>query len=386
MGHPPMSKDLDALNEQIEKDIELDRRKKALSIKELDLKEKRVDHQFNELVKNNEETEKSENVKFGQMSNEAIEQVISDNEDYLEAAKHPIPFICDEFDSLVPFFRKNLVMVTSPSGKGKSTACANIIYTAMQKKNPITGKPYKIMVLTNEEAPEDVFNRLSCFIRGWTYTDHDKFTDEQRAEFSKFIRIFTQKGNVTVIGDVYEGVSGWTTSVEGIVKIFDNLIRDGNCPDVVILDYYQNVTRSREQPELNEYQVQRLLANEFDRIKNIFPGVITIMAQIDAPKDDEDTTPYNFRFKGTKLIITKCTFICEIVAEYALLRSTWLVHKSRFTSAMGKKIITGFDRGRYVPYTPDFQRNVAKLVEKNLERAKEQELGIQEKKEGSSDE
>lgn len=377
-----MSKELEEFNtklandSELEKAIELDRRKKALYEKELDLKEKRVDSQFNDFIKGKEETEKSENVFFGKMSEEAIEQVIADNEDYLEAAKHPIPFICSEFDSLVPFFRKNLVMVTSPSGKGKSTACANIIYTAMQKKNPLTGKPYKIMVLTNEEAPEDVFNRLSCFIRGWAYTDHDKFTDEQRAEFSKFIKIFTQKGNVTVIGDVYAGVSGWTTSVEGIVKIFDNLIRDGECPDIVILDYFQNVTRSREQPELNEYQVQRLLSNEFDRIKNIFPGVITIMAQIDPPKDEEDSTPYNIRFKGTKLIITKCTFICEIVAEYELLRSTWLVHKSRFTSAMGKKIITGFDRGRYVPYTSEFQKNIAKLVEKNLERKKAQELGV----------
>lgn len=375
-----MSKEIELLEAELEKDKDFLIRKKILGHKELDLKEKRVDAQFTELVKNQQETEKSENVSFGRMSQEAIENLINNNEDYLEAAKHPIPFICSEFDSIVPFFRKNLVLVTASSGSGKSTCVSNAVFTAMKQKNPLTGKPYRILVLTNEEAPEDFYNRLSCFIKGWKYTNHDKFSDEQRSEFSKFIRIFTQKGNVTVIGDVYENVNGWTTTVEGIVKIFDNMIRDGDIYDVVILDYYQNVTKSREKPELNEYEVQRLLSNEFDRIKNIYPGVIMVMAQIDPLKDEDDGTPYNIRLKGTKLIITKSTFICEIIPEHKLMRSRWRVHKSRFTDAIGKEVITGFDRGRFVPYSIDFQRNVAKLIEKTLEKSKEQELGMGESK------
>lgn len=382
-----MSKELDEFNKslendsEIEKAIELDRRKKAVFEKELDLKEKRVDVAFSNLLKGEEEIKKSKNINFGKMSEEAINKLVSDNEDYLEAAKHPIPFICNEFDSIVPFFRKNLVLITAASGQGKSTAVANIVYAAMKKKNPLTGKPYRICVLTNEEAPEDFYNRLSCFIKGWQYSNHDKFSDDQRAEFSKFIRVFTKNGNVTVIGDQFEGVDGHTTTCEGISRIFSNLIRDKEEYDVVILDYYQNVTKSREQPELNEYQVQRLLSNEFDRIKNVYGGVIVVMAQIDPLRDEDDTTPYNIRLKGTKLIITKSTFICEIVPEYALLRSTWVVHKSRFTASNGKRIITGFDRGRYVPYSTEFQKNVAKMVEQNLVRQKEQELGLAPSKE-----
>ena len=371
-----MSKEIDDFEEQLRKDIELDRRKKAVSEKELDLKEKRVDIAFENLVKAKEDTEKSESIKFGRMPEEEINKLISDNEEYLEAAKHPIPFICDEFDSIVPFFRKNLILIAAPPGKGKSTAVSNIVYTAMKKKNPLTGKAYRILVLTNEEAPEDFLNRLTCFIKGWQYSNHDQFTDEQRSEFSKFIRVFTQKGNVTVIGDQYSSIGGWTTTPEGIVRIFDNLIRDKEEYDIVILDYYQNVTKSREQPDLNEYQVQRLLSNEFDRLKNIYPGAIVVMAQIDALKDESDTMPYNLRLKGTKLIVNKCTFICEIVPEYELCRSVWVVHKSRFTSSIGKKVITGFDRGRFVSYTDSFQRNIAKMVEENLERKKEQELGM----------
>lgn len=375
-----MSKEVDELDAKIQADLELDRRKKALQEKELDLKEKRVDIAFSDLVKNKEETAKSENVRFGKMSTNAVDKLLSDNEAYLEAAKHPIPFINEEFDSIVPFFRKNVILIAAAYGKGKSTAVANIINTAFRNLNPLTGKPWRILVLSNEEAPEDFYNRLTCFIKGWQYTNHDKFTDSQRAEFTKYIKVFTQKGIVTVIGDTYEGVSGWTTTVEGIVSIFDNLVRDKEEYDVVILDYIQGIVRSREKPEANEFEAQRLLANEFDRIKNIYPGAIVIMAQSDPLKDEDDKTPINFRLKGSKLIVTKATFICEIIPEHELFRSVWVVHKSRFTDSTNRKIITGFDRGKFVPYSTEFQRNVAKMVEANLVRKEEEKLGLSSEK------
>ena len=371
-----MSKELDALNEQIKKDIELDRRKKAVAEKELDLKEKRVDIAFSELVKNKEDTDKSKSVGFGKLSERAIKQLRDDNASYLEAAKHPIPFICSEFDNLVPFFRKNLILLMSASGGGKSTAVCNIVYSAMKNRNPLNGKGYRILILTNEEAPEDMINRLTCFVKGWQYSNHNEFNDEQRETFDKYIEIFARKGNVNVIGDVFEGIDGWTTTAEGVVQVFDNLIKAEDHYDVVILDYFQNVVRSREKPELDEFKVQRLLATEFDRIKNIYPGVIVVMAQCDPLRDEEDTTPYNLRIKGSKIIITKSTFICEITPKYELLYSKWKVHKSRFTKAMGREIWTGYDRGRFVPYSTDFQKSVAGMINKALEEKAQRDAGV----------
>lgn len=371
-----MSDDLDKVEALIEKDREFERRKDVLKVKELDLKEKRVDQAFEELVKNNQDTEKSKSVSFGRLTDEALEQLRTDNKDYLESAKHPIPFICEEFDNLVPFFRKNLLLLMAPTGSGKSTAVCNVAYTAMKQRNPLTSKGYRILILTNEEAPEDMLNRLTCFSKGWKYSNHNTFNDHQREEFDRFIQIFAKKGNVTVIGDRYCGVSGWTTTPEGITQVFDNMIRDGDFYDIVLLDYAQGVVRSRDNPELNEYEAQRVLANNLDRIKNIYPGAIVVMAQADPLKDEDDTTPYNVRLKGSKLIITKATFICEIIPEHKLLRSKWRVHKSRFTDAIGKEIITGFDKGRFVNYSVTFQQSVAKKIEKNLELEKEQELGF----------
>jgi len=373
-----MSKEIDKLNEEIQKEMDLDRRKKVLAEKKLDLEEKRVDISFDNLVKTKENNEKSESITFGKIPGDEIEKLIKDNDDYLEAAKNPMPFINSEFDNMVPFFRKNLILILSQTGGGKSTTVCSIVDALIRKKDPITGRPYRVLVLTNEESETDVFNRLCCHIKGWTYTNHNRFTDEQRSEFSKYIKIFTQNGNVTVIGDTYRGVSGWTTTVQGIRRIFASLIKNNDNYQAVILDYYQNVTISSDQPELNQYQVQDILSNEFDRVKNVYPGAIVVMAQCDKLSGPDDTKPYNVRIKGAKKIATKCTFICELIPEYELHRSTWEVHKSRFTDSIGKKIITGFKNGRYVPYTIQFQKEAAKMVERNLEKRKEQELSITE--------
>lgn len=223
---------------------------------------------------------------------------------------------------------------------------------------------------------------------GWTYTNHNEFTDEQRKVFSEYIPTWAAGGRLTVIGDNYEGIPGWTHSVEGIQNIFTNLLRDGNIYDVVIIDYFQNIRYSKNDPSLDEYECQRRVSGFLDEMKITYPAPIVVMAQMKRLVDDDDTTPYNIRFKGSKLITDKATFICEVTPERDYLRSKWRVWKSRFTTAVGEHLYTGYDRGKYVPYSLDFQKNVAKMVDRNLERKKEQELGIpsEEDKKGENNE
>lgn len=371
-----MSNDLEKLNEDIQKDIDLDRRKKAVQEKDLALKEHRVDRDLKELVKNQTELEQAKNVSFGQMSQENVEQLVFDNDEYMDAAKHAMIFVNEEFKKIVPYFRKNLILVCGDTGDGKSTTVANTVFSTISRKNPATGKPGRVLLLTNEEAPEDFYNRITCLVKGWRYTNHDQFTDEQRKTFKEFIPKWANSGRLTIIGDVYQGIPGWTTTPEGIELVFNNLLKDGEVYDAVIIDYFQNCNHSKEDPRLDEFMCQRKLASILDRMKLQYPGAIVVMAQMKKLADDEDTTPFNIRFKGSKLICDKATFICELIPERQLLRSKWRVWKSRFTEAVGQSIYTGYDRGKFVPYDLTFQKNVAKLVEKNLERDKQQELGL----------
>lgn len=372
-----MAKELqDDIEEKIKKDLELDRRKKAVSEKDLILKEHRVGRDLEELEKNKEELRQAQNLNFGRMSAESIDQLVQDNDDYMEAAKHPMTFINDEFKKIVPYFRKNLIVVGGDTGDGKSTSVSNIIFSTISRKNPATGKGCRVLVLSNEEKPEDVYNRVCCLIKGWKYANHDQFTDEQRNTFREYIPKLAHNGRLTVIGNTYQGVSNVTNSVEGIETIFNNLIKDGDIYDAVIIDYFQNVTQSKNDPKLDEFMCQRKLANILDQMKNNYPAPIVLMAQMKRLVDEDDSTPFNIRLKGSKLICDKATFICELIPERKLLRSKWTVWKSRFTEAVGQSIYTGYDRGKFVPYSIAFQKNVAKLVERNLEKDKEAELGI----------
>ena len=376
-----MSKEIDELNAELQKDIDLDRRKKAVSEKDLTLKEHRVGRDLEEFIKNQDELERAKSVYFGKMTSGSIDRLVTDNDEYMEAAKQPMTFINKEFKKAVPYFRKNVILIAGDTGDGKSTTVANIAFSTISHKNPATGKGGKVLILTNEEAPEDFYNRVTCLIKGWKYTNHDKFTDEQRSTFKDFIPKWAKDGRLTVIGDVYEGVPGWTTTVEGIEAIFDNLLKDfevENKPvyDVIVLDYYQNVNRSKISPKLDEFECQRKLANLLDRMKLRYPGPIVIMAQMKRLADEEDTTPYNIRLKGSKLICDKSTFICELIPERALLRSKWIVWKSRFTEAVGDAIYTGYERGKFVLYDDNFKKNVSAMVDRNLEKDKEQELGV----------
>jgi len=382
-----MSDNLDDFNkklkedQEIEKAIELNERRKILAEKDLTLKEHRTELDLSILIKNSAELEQAKTVSFDKLTPEEVAHLVKENDEYMEAAKHAMNFINKEFRGKVPYFRKNLILVLADTGGGKSTAVANIVYETMTQVNPATGKVGKVLVITNEEAAEDFYNRITCFIKGWNYTKHNEFNDEQRKTFSEFIPKLSRDGRLTVIGDTYQGIPGWTRTIEGIETIFNNLIRDGVRYDAVIIDYYQNVASSKNDPRLDINKCQEKLADSLDKFKNSYPAPIIIMAQINKRKDEEDTTPFNVRIKGRKILCDKATFICELVPDHKRLKSTWVIHKSRFTGSVGEYIETGFDRGKFVPYDERFQLSISAIVNKNIERELGKKLpnGISEK-------
>ncbi len=388
-----MSKELDDLVKNLEqgvdRDRELERRKRAVSEMDLTLREHRVTRDLKELEKNTDELERAKNINFGEMTQETVDGLVLANDEYMAAAKNAMVFINSEFSKIVPYFMRNLIVIGGDTGDGKSTCCANVILSTITRRNPATGNPGRCLVLTNEEDPSDYYNRITCLVKGWKYTNHDQFTKEQTDTFRDYIPKWAKGGRLTIISDNYDGVSGHTTSAEGIQNIIESLIRDHEdgkqVYDTILIDYYQNVRYSKIDPKLDEYSCQRKLSGFLDLAKLRYPGPIVVFGQMKRLTDDEDTTPFNVRFKGSKLICDKATFVCEVIPERQLLRSKWPVWKSRFTEAVGQAIYTGYDRGKFVPYSVDFQKNVAKLVEKNLEREKEQELGIPSKEEKEND-
>ena len=262
-------------------------------------------------------------------------------------------FINKTFDGVVPFFRKNLILIGAQTGFGKSTAVANIAFRIKEQMNPTTGKPRTTLVITNEEQAEDVYNRGTSLAMGWSYTNHSSFTDEQTEVYRKAIPAWAAGGLITVIDNTHGGSHGVTTSLEGIESIFENLLANKIYYDVVIIDYYQNIINSKRDQSMSENEVQARLSRMLERYKNIYPAPIVLMAQM-KPQDREQRTPWQERIKGRKIIADCCTFITEMAANFENQTTEWTVWKSRFTQVVGKQFTTGWEKGRYVEHNAEF--------------------------------
>ena len=134
---------------------------------------------------------------------------------------------------------------------------------------------------------------------------------------------------------------------------------------VIIMDYYQNVTSSMEMPELGQYEVQEKLAFFLDTFMLRCSAPILVLAQLKEGKD----LSFKEAMEGRKVLYNKASCVMELRKESEHSRTAWKIHKSRFNEANGATIHTGFERGRFVRYTPEF-RNKAELSRQRIAQSK----------------
>jgi len=335
------------------------------------IEDKKTSIEFDRLKKLEEEAIALTNASFGSYTEAYVDRLQRDSDDYIEASKTPIPFINACFDKKVPFFRKNLILIGAESGHGKSTAVANIINGLLPYHDPNTGKPGRVLVITNEEKPEDVFHRVTCLNHGWSYSNHSDMSDEQRAVLSKTLGPMIRSGKILAVDSGFlPGVDRLTTSVEGIETIFDKLIENKDFYSAVIIDYYQNITSSKKNPNMSSILVQELICSMLDHYKNEYPAPIVVMTQLHNNKDDESVA-FAERIKGRRIIYDKCTFAMEIIPKHKSSKTEWVIHKARFGAEfIGKKLTTGYEKGKFVEYTEEFKHQ-ADIKEERENKAEE---------------
>lgn len=360
-----MSDEIKNSTEEMVKKIEekaiFEKKKEEVQAKELKIRERRVDNEIEKMLERDKNAELSKTISYGEMADSELEKIQKDNTEYILAARNKMIFINEAFDRIIPFFRKNLILIGSETGYGKSTTVANIARETIKRMDETTKKRRRALIITNEEQPEDVYNRITCLVHGWPYTEHDKFTDEQIAEFNRYIKALSSNGMITVIHDTYGGASGTTTTLEGICQIFDNLIANKDWYDVVILDYYQKVQESRKNPGMNEWAVQAALANRLDGYKNVYPAPIVVFAQL-KPSDEENTAPFKTRIEGRKAILNTATCCVEIIPNREESTTEWHIYKNRFCGeSVGNYITTGYEKGRYVIWSDEFKDRISQM-------------------------
>jgi len=336
-----------------------------LQKKEADLKKHRVNSQYEKLEEHRSSLFKIKSVDFSATSEAeiaAIQQDFYREEDLLKVKR---TFIRPEFKD-VPHGPFQLILVGARSGEGKSTTAANLALGTIKDNK-------KVLLITNEETPYDSYNRVTALQYGFAYGKDIARSEEQKRMLSDNMRNLSPL--MRVVHENYEGLSGVTTTIEGMSAILEQIHvsykKTGDFFDTVIIDYYQNIKISTENPALNEYQVQKMFFQKINQFKKIYPASFIVLAQVRAEKEDKNgnTIEFKERIEGAKEIYNAATCAIEMKSNKMDRTTEWLIRKHRWQSELGQaRILTGWDKGLYVRHDLDF-------IEK-VEKEKAAKLGI----------
>ncbi len=286
--------------------------------------------------------------KFGELTlkpnAEAVQEIVDKQKEYFEFARQSKVFLHEGFNKKVPFFPRNLIMMGAKTGSGKTTIVSNICYHTVLQGG-------RVLVITNEEVPGDFYSRIACLFKGWAYRNHDDMTPEQADTITDMITVLSQR--ISVVDDNYGGLDGVTTSPEGLRTLLDRVISkaDGEF-DCVLIDYYQGFFRSLQDKSMNRYDVQENVSELLYNYKDRIPCPLVILSQLKELTDEK--TPFKERIEGRKVILNKATCAIEVIAEPENMRTSFSIKKARYAGTLGETVYSGFDKGKYIPYTKEF--------------------------------
>lgn len=332
--------------------------------KSLEVKEFEVNRKYKQVQEAKSIQEKFNNLNINFKDPERIKKIIENNTRYLENARtKSMEFLNPDFDEVVPYQPGQLILVGARTGKGKTTTVANLAHRTVLQG-------LRGLVLSNEEKAADVYNRVTAIIKEKAYTNHRSISPEEAAMYNDFIQKLDHR--LTVIDDDAVGTISGMSTLEVIKGYVNKAIEEGSF-DVIMIDYYQKINTSAENPSLDMYQVQHKFADYLgDVIKN--PAAPPIVLFVQLKPDDKDGIPFEERIEGRKIIVKPATCMLEAKPNYDQRCTDFICHKSRFSESNGKIIKVGFLKGKFVRYSAEWEDYVMKEKQrehlKKLEKAK----------------
>jgi len=240
----------------------------------------------------------------------------------------------------IPFTRENLYLFCAYTGSGKSTVAANISY-------PLWKEGKKILVISNEETQTDVLFRIGCLELGFNFNDYKKGTMPHDMQ-KQVMLLFPQISKFVKVLDIAHK-EGLMSKIEGVKKALESIKdKDYSC---AMIDYYQLVQSSISDPSKTRYDVLnelRLYLGQYIKSANL-PIVLFVQLYSQGKRPSKDI---DARIKECTAIVEPATVIIEVVPNWDLETSDFVIHKDRFGLA-GNKISCGFDKGRFVKITED---------------------------------
>lgn len=248
--------------------------------------------------------------------------------------RNKIPFITPQF---FPGFYlcQGLVLIGAESGRGKSTLAGNVVAGIIH--NCVNAR---VMMISNEESADAIYERIAAISLGIPFTKiHTKSIDSlSQKKVESYIRDVLTHSVEVVTDDNFK-----TSMEEDVMSVMESGAHEGY--NAIILDYHQNVTSSRNNPEKESYRVSKDLGQYYkDFGKRCSLPVITF-AQLSARAD---ASKFKDRVENDKTLYNHSFMAIEIIADTDTCTSTFKIHKDRFCNSTGKEIVMNFEGGKFV--------------------------------------
>jgi hypothetical protein len=283
-------------------------------------------------------------------------QIGAQNDAYQSVIEKKLPFINELLSEIVPVAAGNVYLIGGVTGGGKSTTVANIII-------PILDAGRKILVITNEERRSDVYSRVACRNLGQSFYKLKRGL--LHSEVRRLINIECERLEdvMTVIGTDFQDNPDMVCTPEGLKTVLEHFA-PGH--DVILFDYYQNITQSRVNDDPAPWVHQATFSTYLNIFKNGFNGPIFVMSQL--MDGDGAKSSFKERIEGRKSIANVAPVHIEIKPNKEDYTTIFHVHKDRLTSNDGARMRMGFDKdtGRYVVNDDAFKAKAAHWIAERL--------------------
>lgn len=280
---------------------------------------------------------------------EKFNHQLRENQDLI---KKSAPFLeIEELRDVFRTFPRQLGLILAPTGEGKTTLACTIAANKIKAGG-------RVLYLANEETSQDVMVRIICQLSdkiSFKKYKEQALSDEELLELQEKQKLLGDRLKVVAAADGEAG-EAFTTTPSGIDRIIRDAAQHENKPDLVLLDYFQNVLNGYEGKE--PHQVNNILANTLDQLKNQVDFPIIVMSQIhkmrltekDANRSFQEVKAANqpqYRSLGGRTIFTKATDVVEIEKVFtedpANAHSSMYVYKNRFGLNQNTLVLLKFD-------------------------------------------
>ena len=249
------------------------------------------------------------------------------------ALSRRLSFISHEFDGIYQL-TQGLVLVGARSGHAKSTTAACLVAGFLEQTDTDTA-----IVISNEESSEAVLNRVACVLLKKNYkalhfnTMPMKEQEQVRAKVAEILP------RVEVVDD-----DAFQMSVlEDVQAVLEFAAKSK--ARLVVLDYLQTVSTSRERPELVDFQVSKLLGSYLKDYGRRIAVPVIVFAQL-KPEGDSARN-FSDRVQSDKTIYNHAFSVVELIPDFKARTTKFVFHKNRFGTEQGSQITMKFVDGRY---------------------------------------